>query len=189
MNANLEETKLSSMDIMEVRRDRLREWVASHSTPTREKSYFSQLIGGSASFGEKAARRLERDYGMGEGYLDSTISVAILTTHATDHAPVAATAFNTLTLDLENPNSSDATEGVQPPFSPQLNKLVDELIAAECEGVLSVDLVDALRQVLRASINVKNRSEPRNTEDLVLAEGLEGQGNAQRKGIGKRQRR
>jgi len=57
------------MDIQEIRRQRLREWLKDRSAPAKEKSYFSQLLGGS-SFGERAARRLERDYGMGEGFLD-----------------------------------------------------------------------------------------------------------------------
>jgi transcriptional regulator with XRE-family HTH domain len=52
------------------RRARLREWFATRTLPSREKSYLSRLMGGHASFGEKAARRLERDYGMGDGYLD-----------------------------------------------------------------------------------------------------------------------
>lgn len=58
------------MEIADIRRARLREWFATRSLPEKEKSYISQLMGGKASFGEKAARRLERDYGMGEGYLD-----------------------------------------------------------------------------------------------------------------------
>ncbi|WP_157874833.1 hypothetical protein [Paraburkholderia atlantica] len=57
------------MNIQDIRRDNLRKWTESHSVPPKEKSYFSQLLGG-ASFGERAARRLERDYGMGDGYLD-----------------------------------------------------------------------------------------------------------------------
>lgn len=59
------------MKIADVRRARLREWFATRSLPEKEKSYLSQLMSGKASFGEKAARRLERDYGMGEGYLDN----------------------------------------------------------------------------------------------------------------------
>ncbi|MBC8730017.1 hypothetical protein [Paraburkholderia sp. UCT2] len=60
------------MDIQDVRRANLLKWTESHSVPPKEKSYFSQLLGG-ASFGERAARRLERDYGMGEGVLDRTL--------------------------------------------------------------------------------------------------------------------
>ena len=59
------------MDKVQLRRDNLRKWVATHGAPSGEKSYFSQLINGSASFGEKSARRLEREYKMGDMYLDS----------------------------------------------------------------------------------------------------------------------
>jgi hypothetical protein len=58
------------MDMQEIRRGNLRKWLETHSVPPKEKSYFSQLLSG-ASFGERAARRLESDYGMGESYLDS----------------------------------------------------------------------------------------------------------------------
>lgn len=58
------------MDIQEIRRARLRQWLERNPTPPKEKSYFSQLTSGVTSFGERAARRLERDYGMGGGYLD-----------------------------------------------------------------------------------------------------------------------
>jgi hypothetical protein len=58
------------MDIVERRRANLRRWVAEHGTPPKEKSYFSQLKG-TASFGEKVARRLEEQYKMGAGYLDT----------------------------------------------------------------------------------------------------------------------
>lgn len=58
------------MKIADIRRARLKEWFADKSFPEKEKSYFSQLISGKASFGEKAARRLEKDYGMDDEYLD-----------------------------------------------------------------------------------------------------------------------
>lgn len=59
------------MDMKEIRRKRLKEWFSSRSIPEREKSYLSQLMGGKASFGERAARRIEGDYGMSRGYLDT----------------------------------------------------------------------------------------------------------------------
>lgn len=65
------------MKVPDNRRDRLKAWFSSRSIPEREKSYISQLINGKASFGEKAARRLERDYGMPELYLDSQEKLAI----------------------------------------------------------------------------------------------------------------
>lgn len=69
------------MNIKDIRRDNLKAWFSDKSIPEREKSYISQLINGKAAFGERTARRLERDYEMGEGYLDSctfnnTLSVA-----------------------------------------------------------------------------------------------------------------
>lgn len=57
------------MDIVEIRRENLRRWVAKNGTPAKEKSLFSQLKA-NGSFGERVARRLEQQYGMGDGYLD-----------------------------------------------------------------------------------------------------------------------
>lgn len=57
------------MDIQDIRRANLMRWLETHSTPAREKSLFSQLKG-TGSFGERVARRLEADYGMGVGFLD-----------------------------------------------------------------------------------------------------------------------
>lgn len=54
----------------DIRRQNLKTWFTSRSIPPAEKSYISQLMSGTASFGEKAARRLEDTYGMGLGYLD-----------------------------------------------------------------------------------------------------------------------
>lgn len=64
------------MDIKELRRERLRQWLETHSTPAAERSYFSQLVIGSAAFGERAARRIEKDYGMGTMYLDTPLEQA-----------------------------------------------------------------------------------------------------------------
>lgn len=57
------------MDIVEIRRENLRRWVAENGTPAKEKSLFSQLKS-TGSFGERVARRLEEQYRMGYGYLD-----------------------------------------------------------------------------------------------------------------------
>lgn len=56
----------------ENRRERLKDWFSEKTIPAKEKSYLSQLMTGKASFGEKAARRLEQSYGMPSGFLDST---------------------------------------------------------------------------------------------------------------------
>lgn len=62
------------MKISDIRRIKLKEWFSSRSIPSDEKSYISQLINGKGSFGEKAARRLETSYGMGDRYLDTPIN-------------------------------------------------------------------------------------------------------------------
>lgn len=59
------------MSIQDTRRANLRAWVQIHGTPSKEKSYFSQILSGTTPIGERAARRIERDYKMGEGYLDA----------------------------------------------------------------------------------------------------------------------
>lgn len=63
------------MDIKEIRRLRLRDWFSDKTLPEREKSYLSQLINGKGSFGERAARRIEADYGMPTGHLDKNYEV------------------------------------------------------------------------------------------------------------------
>jgi phage repressor protein C with HTH and peptisase S24 domain len=59
------------MEIVELRRQRLRDWFKDpkNHIPPNEKSYLSQLMNGRASFGEKAAMRLERTLSMPNGYL------------------------------------------------------------------------------------------------------------------------
>lgn len=59
------------MNIVDIRRKRLKEWFSDKPIPPKEKSFLSQLMNGKSSFGEKAARRIERDYGMPEGSLDT----------------------------------------------------------------------------------------------------------------------
>jgi len=87
------------MDIRDTRRARLRMWLEGRTAPTKEKSYFSQLINGTSAFGEKAARRLEREYGMGENYLDQPIresedSAIGESTTKDEHRKVSAEAYN-----------------------------------------------------------------------------------------------
>jgi hypothetical protein len=69
VNTNLDVAKLCPVDKKDLRRAKLRLWTNKHGVPAGEKSYFSQIFAG-GSFGERAARRLERDYNMGAGYLD-----------------------------------------------------------------------------------------------------------------------
>jgi len=63
------------MNMTDNRRMRLKAWFTDKTLPTKEKSYLSQLMGGKASFGEKAARRIENSYGMPSGYLDEPTDV------------------------------------------------------------------------------------------------------------------
>ncbi len=66
------------MDIIETRRNNLRRWVEKNGTPQKEKSLFSQLKS-TGSFGEKVARRLEKQYRMGDLFLDtSDAAVAVV---------------------------------------------------------------------------------------------------------------
>jgi len=58
------------MEDQQIRRERLKEWFENNPIPEKEKSYISQLINGKASFGEKAARRLEKTYKMPPKHLD-----------------------------------------------------------------------------------------------------------------------
>jgi hypothetical protein len=60
------------MNIQDTRIARLRQWFSDKSVPADEKSFISQLLSKKAPFGERAARRLERTYGMGEFYLDDS---------------------------------------------------------------------------------------------------------------------
>ncbi len=68
--------RIARMDTKDIRRARLSQWFDKRSIPAAEKSYISQLINGKAPFGEKAARRLENDYGMDVGYLDLPVDEA-----------------------------------------------------------------------------------------------------------------
>lgn len=58
------------VEIKKIRQAKLKLWFSDKPIPSKEKSYISQLMNGTASFGEKAARRLEITYNMGEMYLD-----------------------------------------------------------------------------------------------------------------------
>ncbi len=51
------------MNIQQIRRANLRKWTANNPVPSKEKNYFSQLLGAISWFGEQAARRLEKIMG------------------------------------------------------------------------------------------------------------------------------
>jgi transcriptional regulator with XRE-family HTH domain len=85
----------SVSDIQDRRRANLRIWVDAHGTPPKEKSYFSQLLAGTASFGERAARRLEKDYNMRPALLDEPAPADIT---PVDAAPPSQKHLRGLTL-------------------------------------------------------------------------------------------
>lgn len=58
------------VELVAIRRSRLKEWFANRTLPVKERSYLSQLIRGKVAFGGRAARRLEKDYRMPAGHLD-----------------------------------------------------------------------------------------------------------------------
>ena len=92
------------MKIADIRRLRLKEWFADRAFPEKEKSYLSQLISGKASFGEKAARRLEKDYGMGDEYLDKEVAIAAL------NRPVNEIVFDLLDIQAAAGNGHQAKD-------------------------------------------------------------------------------
>lgn len=92
------------MKIADIRRLRLKEWFAERAFPEKEKSYLSQLISGKASFGEKAARRLEKDYGMGDEYLDKEVASAALT------RPINEIVFDLLDIQAAAGNGHHAKD-------------------------------------------------------------------------------
>ena len=68
-----------AIDVVAVRRARLKEWFTGRTLPVDRKSYLSSLINGGGAFGEKAARGLEQFYGMPKGYLDGPLMDKVLT--------------------------------------------------------------------------------------------------------------
>jgi transcriptional regulator with XRE-family HTH domain len=58
------------MELMAIRREKLKEWFANRTLPRKDKSTLSQLMRGNEVFGPRIARRLERDHGMPRGHLD-----------------------------------------------------------------------------------------------------------------------
>lgn len=71
----MDTTDDSSMELAAIRRARLKEWFSDRTLPRNEKGYLSQLINGKVVFGERAARRLEKDYRMPKGHLDGPLAV------------------------------------------------------------------------------------------------------------------
>ena len=84
----------------ETRRERLRNALAGRQIRAEDHSYVSQLLSGKASFGEKAARRLERDYLLPAMSLDQPLELP-LADHVTKEALVARISERLMGLHLE----------------------------------------------------------------------------------------
>ena len=65
----------STESLKAIRTNQLHKWVEVNGIPQKEKSLFSQIFNGKSSFGERLARRLEADYGMPQGFLDSAANL------------------------------------------------------------------------------------------------------------------
>ncbi len=121
------------MDIIEIRRENLRRWVAEHGTPAKEKSMFSQLKS-TGSFGEKVARRLEDQYKMGDRYLDNA--------HATPSSGVQQ-AINVM--------REDAEQAVGPEQATQLQRLnADEARMLEAYRLTPTIGKDSVKRMLES---------------------------------------
>ena len=66
----MDSTEQPQLELMAIRRERLKVWFAKKTLPRKEKGFLSQLMLGKEVFGPRVARRLERDYGMSRRYLD-----------------------------------------------------------------------------------------------------------------------
>lgn len=84
----------------DTRRERLRSALAGRQIRTEDHSYISQLLSGKASFGEKAARRLERDYLLPAMSLDQPFDLP-LADHVTKEALVARISTRLADLHIE----------------------------------------------------------------------------------------
>ena len=82
------------------RRERLRTALAGCQIKADDHSYVSQLLSGKASFGEKAARRLERDYLLPAMSLDQPLELP-MADYVTKEALVLRIADRLKDLHLE----------------------------------------------------------------------------------------
>ncbi|WP_392563906.1 S24 family peptidase [Orbus wheelerorum] len=65
---------MTSSEIAKNRIENLKKWFDNHSIPTKDKSVISRAINGRMPVGERLARRLEKENGMPDMYLDSKSS-------------------------------------------------------------------------------------------------------------------
>lgn len=103
---------MADIKIENIRRANLREWVKENSIPENEKSFFSQLLNGKAPFGEKAARRIEGQYGMGDLYLDKHRQLSKTITKKDILIPLF-TAKGSMGEGIEQPDHDTVTGSLQ----------------------------------------------------------------------------
>jgi hypothetical protein len=134
------------MDIQETRRANLVRWLEDHSVPPREKSLFSQLKGGS-SFGERVARRLERDYGMGDGYLDGESN----SSNISQKVPLTSEALNLIQWITRLDAVSEQARKFFPVLT-QILSVADSLTSAQ-NDVAGIDEFRRHEQILTEVTN------------------------------------
>jgi putative lexA family repressor/S24 family protease len=88
------------MDKSEIRLKNLEKWFEGQSIPKKDRSFISQLRKG-ATFGERAARRIEQDYGMPSFYLDSDPELEALIVSSISTTPSDAHRFKIELLDVQ----------------------------------------------------------------------------------------
>lgn len=88
------------MDKSEIRLKNLEKWFEGQSIPKKDRSFISQLRKG-ATFGERAARRIEQDYGMPSFYLDSDPELEALIISSISTTPSDAHHFKIELLDVQ----------------------------------------------------------------------------------------
>jgi len=87
------------MTASEVRLKKLEKWFEGKPIPVKDRSFISQLRGG-ATFGERAARRIEKDYGMPAFYLDTDEEFEALIVSSIANAPDENHSYKVELLDV-----------------------------------------------------------------------------------------
>ena len=133
------------------RRQKLKEWFSTNTIPASEKSYISQLMSGTASFGEKAATRLEATLGMPDGYLDSapgtpeidaeTLAVQMMmaSTDAEGRIRIKFAASDALYEynQKKERNRASAHSGLSTTLIDQISSIKDPALASAIEVVIN----------------------------------------------------
>lgn len=137
------------MDIKEIRIARLREWFSGRSIPAKEKSYISQLMNGVGSFGEKAARRLEAEYGMGDKYLDQAASTSVAPKSVTpNQVPPPAMLRKTKWDGIpDGPALDAALRDLEKRASPRSQAIIANLIALANKNALTDEDWEAIQWI------------------------------------------